>query len=343
MTEYVRISMPSRSDAARASPTGRTLKPRMTASEAAASMTSDSVMPPTPELMTSTRTSSCGRRAISSSKRLQRTGHVGLEDQRELLGLALLDALEDLVEGHLATGAAGLGLVAQPDGALVGLLAGRAVVVDDADGVAGVGDAVEAEDLDRVAGHGLLDALAGVVRHRPHLAPVRAGDERVADVERAALDEKRDDGAAARVELGLDDDAGGVGVRVRLELLELGDDEDRVEQVLEALARACAETSTYSVSPPHSAGCRSSCVISVRTRVGSAPSLSILLTATRMGTSAAREWSTASRVCGMTPSSAATTTTEMSATWPPRARMAVKASWPGVSRNVIVRSPWWTW
>ena len=38
------------------------------------------------------------------------------------------------------------------------------------------------------------------------------------------------------------------------------------------------------MSPPHSTGCSPSCVISVRTRVGSAPSLSILLTATIIGT-----------------------------------------------------------
>ena len=43
----------------------------------------------------------------------------------------------------------------------------------------------------------------------------------------------------------------------------------------------------------------------------------------------------ASMVCGMTPSSAATTSTMTSVTWAPRARMAVNASWPGVSMNVI--------
>ncbi len=42
----------------------------------------------------------------------------------------------------------------------------------------------------------------------------------------------------------------------------------------------------------------------------------------------------ASIVCGMTPSSAATTSTTMSVIWLPRARIAVKASWPGVSRKV---------
>ena len=104
-----------------------------------------------------------------------------------------------------------------------------------------------------------------------------------------------------------------------------------------------AETSTNSVSPPHSTGCRPSCVISVRTRSGCAPSLSILLTATRIGTSAAFAWSTASCVCGFTPSSAATTITAMSVTFAPRARIAVNASWPGVSRNVTTLSLWWTW
>ena len=55
-----------------------------------------------------------------------------------------------------------------------------------------------------------------------------------------------------------------------------------------------------------------------------------------IGTSAALAWSIASTVCGITPSSAATTITAMSVTLAPRARMAVKASWPGVSRKVIV-------
>ena len=84
-------------------------------------------------------------------------------------------------------------------------------------------------------------------------------------------------------------------------------------------------------------------VISVRTRVGSAPSLSILLTATTIGTSAALAWSIASSVCGFTPSSAATTMTAMSVTWAPRARIAVNASWPGVSRKVTSLSLWCTW
>jgi hypothetical protein len=64
---------------------------------------------------------------------------------------------------------------------------------------------------------------------------------------------------------------------------------------------------------------------------------SILLIATIIGTPAAFTWAIASSVWGITPSSAATTSTTMSVAWAPRARMAVKASWPGVSRKVILR------
>jgi phosphotransacetylase len=55
-------------------------------------------------------------------------------------------------------------------------------------------------------------------------------------------------------------------------------------------------------------------------------SRSILLTATTIGTSAARACEIDSLVCGMTPSSAATTSTAMSVTFAPRARIAVNAS-----------------
>ncbi len=57
-----------------------------------------------------------------------------------------------------------------------------------------------------------------------------------------------------------------------------------------------------------------------------------------MGTPAARAWLMASSVCGITPSSAATTSTAISVTLAPRARISVKASWPGVSTKEIFSS-----
>ena len=87
-----------------------------------------------------------------------------------------------------------------------------------------------------------------------------------------------------------------------------------------------AETSTNRFWPPNSSATRPYSVSWARTLAGSAPSLSILLTATTIGTSAAWAWLSASVVCGFTPSSAATTSTTRSVVSAPRARMAVNAS-----------------
>ena len=93
--------------------------------------------------------------------------------------------------------------------------------------------------------------------------------------------------------------------------------------------RFLADTSTMTVWPPHSSGIRPRSDSSRLTRSGFASGLSILLMATMIGTPAAFAWSIASRVCGMTPSSAATTRMTMSVTRAPRARIRVNASWPG--------------
>ena len=97
-----------------------------------------------------------------------------------------------------------------------------------------------------------------------------------------------------------------------------------------------AETSISCVSPPSDSTTISCCSSSCFTRSGFTPGLSILFTATISGTWAARAWRIASIVWGITPSSAATTSTTMSVTEAPRARMAVKASWPGVSMKVTL-------
>ena len=96
-----------------------------------------------------------------------------------------------------------------------------------------------------------------------------------------------------------------------------------------------ADTATAITSPPYSSIRTFMSASSCFTRSGLASGLSILLMATIIGTRAARTWSIASLVCGMTPSSAATTMIAMSVTCAPRARMAVNASWPGVSRKTM--------
>ncbi|KAG1452690.1 hypothetical protein G6F57_015894 [Rhizopus arrhizus] len=97
-----------------------------------------------------------------------------------------------------------------------------------------------------------------------------------------------------------------------------------------------ADTPTNGTSPPYSSGTTCSATSSCLTRSGLADGLSIFVTATTMGTPAALAWWMASRVCGITPSSEATTRITMSVALAPRARMAVNASWPGVSRKVTM-------
>ena len=90
-------------------------------------------------------------------ERLQGAGDIGLEDDVELLDVALLGPGEDLVEADLAGLAAGQRLGLEAVGALLGELAGAAVVLDRLHELAGVGDPVEAEHLDRHPGPGLVD------------------------------------------------------------------------------------------------------------------------------------------------------------------------------------------
>ena len=78
--------------------------------------------------------------------------------------------------------------------------------------------------------------------------------------------------------------------------------------------RVLAETGTSGTSPPYSSTTMPASVSSVLTRSGFASGLSILLSAMMIGTLAALAWLIASSVWGMTPSSAATTTTAMSVT-----------------------------
>ena len=104
-----------------------------------------------------------------------------------------------------------------------------------------------------------------------------------------------------------------------------------------------AEIGTMTVSPPHSSGWRPCWDKSAMVRGISAPSRSILLIATIILALADLAKLIASMVWGLTPSSAATTITTMSVSMAPCWRIAAKASWPGVSRNVINLSSCFNW
>ena len=75
-----------------------------------------------------------------------------------------------------------------------------------------------------------------MVDERPHATPGRTGDERLADLEGAALHEEGGDRAAADVEVRLEHHAGGAAVGVGLEVFDVGDEEERLEEVVDAVA-----------------------------------------------------------------------------------------------------------
>src|SRR6266511_1424571 len=168
-------------------------------------------------------------------ERLQRPRDVAFEHEVELLDLALAGLREHLLEAELSRLAPRERLGLEPVGALAGELAGAAVVLDDLDSLAGVDDALEAEHLDRHPGDGLVDARAGEVVHRPDPPPLRTRDGGVPHPQRAALHEHRHDGPAAGVEVRFYHGPGGRCIRVRFQLLELGDQQDHLQQVVEPL------------------------------------------------------------------------------------------------------------
>src|SRR5829696_2154909 len=139
-------------------------------------------------------------------ERLDRSGAVALEDQVELLDLALLEHPVQVVQRDAAPGAGQLrvALARLPP---LGDLPGDPVLLDDEEVVAGAGHGGEAEHLHR-PGWGRLGELAPVlVEHRPDPPEGVAGDDRVADVQRAPLDQHGRHRAAAAVEVRLDGDA----------------------------------------------------------------------------------------------------------------------------------------
>src|SRR5918994_211087 len=183
-------------------------------------------------------------------ERLERARHVGLEHQVEVLQQPAPGVLEDRRQGARALGAPGLGLRLQARGALARELAGLAVVLHHAHVLAGLGHGVEAEHLDRLGRRRVLDLAAAVVVQRADAAPVRAGDDRVADPEGAAVDQHGDDRAAARVELGLDHHARRLDVRIGPELLDLGQQQDRLQQVVEVRPRLRGDVDEHGLAAP---------------------------------------------------------------------------------------------
>ncbi len=161
--------------------------------------------------------------------RAERALDVGLQHDPQLGDLAVLDLGADLLERAgrpaLAARSGDLGRLGRvPCGLLVG---------DHAQGVARLRKSLETDDLHGGRRLGRLHALAGGVVQRSNAAVGPSDAHDVADLQRAGLDEHGRDVAAALVDLRLDDRADRVAVRVGLEVLEVGDEQDHLHQVVD--------------------------------------------------------------------------------------------------------------
>ena len=224
----------SRSATSAALRSGRTLKPMMIAFDADAEQhvrfvdrADAAVDDPDLDLLV-------GELRQRVGEHLGRALHVGLDDDRQLLHAAFGDLRLQRFEREPAPRAAER-LLLRLRLAEVRDLPRLGGVGQRLERVAGLRQAAEAEHFDRRRRSGGLDLAAAVVDERAHLADDRAGDERVADAQRAVLDEDRRDRAAALVELRFEHGARRVALRIRLELAELGDEQDHLEQRLEVL------------------------------------------------------------------------------------------------------------
>ena len=101
-------------------------------------------------------------------------------------------------------------------------------------GLPALGGLGQARDLHRHGGAGLGEAGALVVHHGADAAHGGAGDDDVALLQRAVLDQQGGHGAPALVQPGLDDSALGGPVGVGLQLRHLGGEGHHLQQVLDA-------------------------------------------------------------------------------------------------------------
>src|SRR4030042_5204972 len=167
-------------------------------------------------------------------ERLHGAVHVALDDDLQLPNFPVLDLVVQGLQGDLLDV---LGLLV-----LFQLLAFGAdlprllLAFGDLEGVAGVGDAGKAQDLHGDGGGGFLQLFPLVAEQGSHLPRVDAGHEGIAHPQGAPLDQGGGHDAPAEIDLGLHDPALGAGLVAGLQLQDFALQQDRVQQLLDALA-----------------------------------------------------------------------------------------------------------
>src|SRR6478609_4269918 len=168
-----------------------------------------------------------------SQNGFQRTLHVGLDDQREILAARGFELRHHLLERAAHAGDGSGGVFALLMGAIARDLTGAGFVLDHGETIAGFRRAVEAEHFDRHRGAGFINGHALIVDKGADAAHFGAGHDDVADAQRAALYQHGGDRAAAAVEPGFDHGTFGGTFRVGLEVEQFGLQRDHLQELVE--------------------------------------------------------------------------------------------------------------
>ena len=116
-------------------------------------------------------------------------------------------------------------------------LLGLGGVGDHLEGVADIGQRLEAEHFDRHGRLGVAQRLAAVVEHRADLAEDRAADKIVAHVQRAVAHQHGGHGTAAAIEIGFEHIADGRTVGIGLQIQHVGHQQNHFEQQIQVRFR----------------------------------------------------------------------------------------------------------
>ena len=108
----------------------------------------------------------------------------------------------------------------------------------------------QADDLNRHGRTGFLDFLSVVIGHSAHTANRRARNDCIAGMQRAVLHEQGRNRAAALIQLGLDDRAVRLAVRIGLEISHFSSQQHHFKQVFDTLAELGRDLAHDRVAAP---------------------------------------------------------------------------------------------
>ena len=182
------------------------------------------------------------------TNRLDRALNVCLDDDIQLLHLALLDGIEQVIERYLVEQLVALFLLLVL--ALLNQLTSHLLVIYGVKDVACTRNLSQTDDLDRNGRACGLNLLAVVVGHCANAADRGTRDNGIACMQGAVLYQKGCNRTAALIQLCLDNSTVCLTVRVCLEVSHFSGQQYHFEQVVDALTELCGDVADDGLTAP---------------------------------------------------------------------------------------------